>query len=164
MDNKVFKAILKIIDYLTDSEMKHWEESGEPKKGHIFNYVQIVKQWAIGKVLDGKGIEPTKKLIGRVGVDSGQILITDPCYIDSEWDSKDRQEEKAKNHNFSYGGCCSQTLNKDGGGQLNYERGHAGVGVAVSSGYGDGLYEVWATYKDEGEFGKRVQKIEVIFF
>ena len=24
-------------------------------------------------------------LIGKVGVDSGQLLITDPCYIDSEW-------------------------------------------------------------------------------
>jgi len=26
-----------------------------------------------------------KKEIGFVGVDSGQILICDPCYIDSEW-------------------------------------------------------------------------------
>lgn len=25
------------------------------------------------------------KIIGHVSVDSGQILITDPCYIDSEW-------------------------------------------------------------------------------
>jgi hypothetical protein len=26
-----------------------------------------------------------KKLIGYVGVDSGQLMICDPCYIDSEW-------------------------------------------------------------------------------
>lgn len=26
-----------------------------------------------------------KKFIGEVGVDSGQILICDPCYIDSQW-------------------------------------------------------------------------------
>jgi hypothetical protein len=25
------------------------------------------------------------KLIGEVGVDSGQLLITDPCYINSQW-------------------------------------------------------------------------------
>lgn len=26
-----------------------------------------------------------KKQIGVVGVDSGQVMITDPCYVDSEW-------------------------------------------------------------------------------
>lgn len=26
-----------------------------------------------------------RKLIGHVGVDSGQLLLCDPCYIDSEW-------------------------------------------------------------------------------
>ena len=25
------------------------------------------------------------KLLGRVGVDSGQLMICDPCYIESEW-------------------------------------------------------------------------------
>lgn len=30
-----------------------------------------------------------KKLIGHCGVDSGQILICDPCYIDSEWENED---------------------------------------------------------------------------
>ena len=29
------------------------------------------------------------KLMGVVGVDSGQLLITDPCYIDSSWEEKD---------------------------------------------------------------------------
>jgi hypothetical protein len=36
-----------------------------------------------------KATRPKKKsewvLAGECGVDSGQILITDPCYIDSEW-------------------------------------------------------------------------------
>lgn len=27
----------------------------------------------------------TKKLLGHVGVDSGQLIVTDPCYIDSQW-------------------------------------------------------------------------------
>ena len=30
-----------------------------------------------------------KKEIGVVGVDSGQIVICDPCYIDSEWEKED---------------------------------------------------------------------------
>ena len=29
-----------------------------------------------------------KKLIGYAGVDSGQILICDPCYIESEWEKE----------------------------------------------------------------------------
>lgn len=30
-----------------------------------------------------------KKLIGYVGVDSGQLLLCDPCYIDSEWEQEE---------------------------------------------------------------------------
>lgn len=30
-----------------------------------------------------------KKLLGYVGVDSGQLMITDPCYIESQWEDKD---------------------------------------------------------------------------
>lgn len=40
--------------------------------------------------------KPKKKtrrvLIGYVGVDSGQLLITDPCYIGSLWKNKDFQD------------------------------------------------------------------------
>lgn len=34
----------------------------------------------------------TKKLLGYVGVDSGQLMICDPCYIDSEWEKKEYQD------------------------------------------------------------------------
>lgn len=30
-----------------------------------------------------------KQLIGVVGVDSGQLIVTDPCYIDSQWKNPD---------------------------------------------------------------------------
>ena len=29
------------------------------------------------------------KKIGVVGVDSGQLMVCDPCYIDSEWEKED---------------------------------------------------------------------------
>lgn len=32
---------------------------------------------------------PEITLIGHVGVDSGQLLLCDPCYIDSEWTKED---------------------------------------------------------------------------
>jgi hypothetical protein len=37
--------------------------------------------------------------------------------------------------------------------------GHAGAGVAVSSGYGDGVYPVFAHYNKDG----RVARVEIIF-
>lgn len=151
-----------------------------------------------------------KKQIGVVGVDSGQVLICDPCYIDSQWVQEGfsdirltelnyqgkrvvidmakmieagikydtpweiyggktmnemlhegiaRDIPKLPTHRFSYDGCCRVTSSKDGGGQLNYERGHPGVGVACSTGYGDGEYPVIAHYDEEG----RVRKIEILF-
>lgn len=32
--------------------------------------------------------------LGSVGVDSGQLMITDPCYIDSEWLEEDYEDER----------------------------------------------------------------------
>jgi hypothetical protein len=34
-------------------------------------------------------------LLGEVGVDSGQLLITDPCYIDSEWQEEPFEDVRA---------------------------------------------------------------------
>lgn len=99
--------------------------------------------------------------IGTVGVDSGQILITDPCYIDSEWQhptKKDKDNSDFKNKKnkgkYSYQGCCNATLSKEMSGQLNYELGHAGAGVAVTSGCGDGNYPVFATYNKKGKISR----------
>jgi hypothetical protein len=34
----------------------------------------------------------TEVVIGHVGVDSGQLMICDPCYIDSEWENEDFED------------------------------------------------------------------------
>jgi Protein of unknown function (DUF4241) len=151
--------------------------------------------------------------IGVVGVDSGQLLVCDPCYLGSEWqaekpgtrlnigkvyqDIKGRKwacamhrddvenlfgsyEEKLKQFKgqtpnaliengqwkelpdtnvtgeFSYRGCCQATCSEASAGQLKYKLGHAGAGVAFSSGYGDGVYPVYATYNKEGRVVKVV--------
>ena len=96
-------------------------------------------------------------LIGVVGVDSGQLLIADPCYIDSEW-KRGIDFDKGKDKEFSYGGCCKATVSEEGYGQLNYKRGHVGVGVAFSSGYGDGCYQVWGKKNKEG----RIIEVKII--
>ena len=38
------------------------------------------------------------KLIGEVAVDSGQLLLCDPCYIDSEWVKEDFEDFRAYQH------------------------------------------------------------------
>ena len=40
-----------------------------------------------------------RKLIGHIGVDSGQVLICDPCYIDSQWKKEDFNIPRRYRHN-----------------------------------------------------------------
>lgn len=161
-----------------------------------------------------------RKLIGQVGVDSGQLMVIDPCYINSQWKSegkaigiqfwgqgqddvaallkeldeevvsvndtyrimteneihlhkleKDIQSlakdiEKTVVSTFitdsTYDEICDLTLGEDQAGQMNYRKGHAGLGVAFSSGLGDGVYDVYATYKDMGSWGERISKVEIV--
>jgi len=144
-----------------------------------------------------------RKLLGVVGVDSGQLLITDPCYIDGHWKKEnfidirlhkhkktgklfmfnspfkgktqikaemfDNYESKTStgksvnqmneageleeiNHpakkgmigKYSYGGICETISNDEH--QLYYPLGHEGIGVAFSSGLGDGVYNVYGWF------------------
>jgi hypothetical protein len=146
------------------------------------------------------------KLIGHVGVDSGQLLLCDPCYIDSQWEKEDYEDIRVyehktnkerltyrkdfanyeevipkygktmnelnatgewitvqgihqPKHSFSYNACCKATLSDEGAGQLNYQMGHPGVGVAFSTAIGDGYYPVYAVYSNDGH----LIKVEVVF-
>src|SRR5262245_18144959 len=100
-----------------------------------------------------------KHLIGHVAVDSGQLILVDPCYL-REWkdgnvEFKDSEVTNAKaNH---YAAACAQTV-KGAGGEL-LVAGIAGTGVAFPTGWGDGNYPVHALVSDEG----RVVKVEVDF-
>ena len=97
--------------------------------------------------------------VGEVGVDAGMVMVGDPCYLDKftdhDFDDAKVEAQKASGkYDYSYSGACAATLSDNGAGQLG--RGDA---VAVSSGYGDGVYPVYATYNHEG----RIVKLEVIF-
>ncbi len=99
---------------------------------------------------------------GMVGVDSGQVMFCDPCYINSEWEKGEGERNlfnKKNKGKFSYGGCCVSTNSKERYGQLNYKIGHAGAGVVMSSGYGDGTYEVYVKRNEEG----RIVEAKIIF-
>lgn len=40
----------------------------------------------------------TIELIGHVGVDSGQLMLCDPCYIDSEWEKEEFEDIRIYKH------------------------------------------------------------------
>jgi hypothetical protein len=87
-----------------------------------------------------------RKHIGEIGVDAGLCWIGDPCYIlhadpmpkavGKDWE----QFCDILNADSQYPTCK----------QFAYDLGHPGLGVVVSTGYGDGLYPVLAEFTDEG--------------
>ena len=93
-------------------------------------------------------------LIGHFAVDSGQAMVGDPCYLD-EWepwndkaDNFDKHVEKAGE--YGYLGACGVTL-KEGYGELGMAN-----AVVFNTGYGDGVYPVYAEFNDEGRISKIV--------
>ena len=77
--------------------------------------------------------------LGIVGVDSGQLLICDPCYLQSEGlETSERLINSAPigegDENYK------QIVNTIG----------AEVGVKFSSGYGDGVYSVYGYVNRHG--------------
>jgi hypothetical protein len=99
-----------------------------------------------------------RKLVGHIGVDAGLCWVGDPCYIlhqdkplppslGTDW--LDFCEKLGKEH---------PTMKS-----FPYALGHEGLGVCVSTGFGDGKYPVYAEISDEGDWGKRVKSITVVF-
>jgi len=107
-------------------------------------------------------------LLGEVGVDSGLLMITDPSYIDTEWQhtlDSEGTDETAFDHStihikndmvktgahpiqpYSYEGIMAVMM-KENYGELAYKMGHAGAGVAFSTGWGDGIYPVYGELHD----------------
>jgi hypothetical protein len=89
--------------------------------------------------------------IGHVWVDSGGIVMTDPCYL-REWKGHDAAFDKPGE--YSYAGFCTATCSDDAAGMLS-----EGMAAVVATGYGDGSYPVDVTYNNEG----RVVAVTILF-
>lgn len=68
--------------------------------------------------------------LGVVGVDSGHLVVCDPCYID---DMKKRLAHEDDSPTYPY-----------------YPFGHSGMGITFPSGFGNGLYAVYGMFNDAG--------------
>lgn len=89
----------------------------------------------------------TKTLIGSCGVDSGQIMIVDPCYV---IDGKFSEQQ--------YDECCTVTLSDEQAGQIMGD-----LAVVSTTGIGDGYYPVYATIENIAGWGERITKLEIDF-
>jgi hypothetical protein len=87
-----------------------------------------------------------RKLIGHVAVDSGQLIISDPCYLRS-W-----KDGEATDLNSHYGQACIASLSDECAGEILVS-GIAGTGVVFSTG-GDGAFPVYAHYQKDGSISK----------
>lgn len=75
------------------------------------------------------------KKLGVVGVDSGTLMITDPCYItDDRWTGKDYDKELL-DEGWKF---FKQVKNSHG----------VKTSVIFSSGFGDGSYKVWGYFEN----------------
>ena len=91
-------------------------------------------------------MEPTElTYIGSFSVDSGQAIVGDPCYLDN-WDTNKNEEWnlEGKENEYSYFGSSATTL-KNNYGELGFSS-----AVAFSTGYGDGVYPVYAKINEDG--------------
>jgi hypothetical protein len=102
-------------------------------------------------------------LVGHCGVDSGQIMFADPCYVKDfrmEMDeeggefSADLKPDARGAYPFTYNGACSATCSDKQAGQL----GHS-TAVVMTSGWGDGCYPVYVKYGSDG----RVESATIVF-
>jgi hypothetical protein len=92
--------------------------------------------------------ESKRFLLGHVPVDSGQLLLVDPCYLKDWRGGPFNLDFKADN---DYAKCCLASLSVKGGGPVFNE-----LAVCFSTGWGDGMYPVYAT-KEDG----RIVRVEV---
>jgi hypothetical protein len=85
--------------------------------------------------------------IGKFGVDSGRVLIVDPCYV---LDGEGR-------YPLSFGHDWEEfvEMNIDGAPTKQL---HGEMGVLSTTGYGDGVYEVYARIENQ-----RVMELRIIF-
>lgn len=97
--------------------------------------------------------------VGVIGVDAGLCWIGDPCYV---LHKEGGAVPKTIGRNWNE--FCDMILLKDAT-QIAYEAGHDGLGVVVSTGYGDGCYDVYVrrTPPLPGAANGRIAEVKVVF-
>ena len=88
--------------------------------------------------------------IGTVGVDSGTVMLGDPCYISSD---------KRLHSDKGWLKFCQEVLWTDEFDRMRHTQVGRGTAVITDTGHGDGEYPVYITRDSQG----RVMSLTVVF-
>lgn len=84
------------------------------------------------------------KRVGTIGVDSGQMMLVDPCYaLNVGVDYKDLLDAYGDDFNVDTIEFCN--------------------GIVSSTGFGDGSYDVFIKTVEEPVWGHRVAEMKIVF-
>jgi hypothetical protein len=78
------------------------------------------------------------ELVGEIGVDSGQVMLIDPCYI-----KHDFENESTDKPSLNYAGACNASLSKKGCGNFGGNKHDDTVAFCSRTTHGDGVYPVY---------------------
>lgn len=85
-----------------------------------------------------------RELLGKIGVDAGIVWIGDPCYVLHKTGKEKKELEEVIGKNWNE--FCNKL---DGEAtEFPFSHGNPGLGVCISSAYGDGYYPVYGEYED----------------
>ncbi len=133
----------QIIEYIEDMAGMGWETMEDFNK--VLSKIDRAFMGFTGRAV-------SKKQVGACGVDSGTLIIIDPCYL--------KYMPKSVTLDRNWGRWCDNVLipktgSPDLGGQVSY----GGGGVLASSG-GDGSFPVFIYYDELGCVAKIEIKIQ----
>lgn len=85
------------------------------------------------------------QLAGHIGVDSGQVMLIDPCYI-----KKDFESEYGDKPALNYAGACEASLSKNGCGNFGGSKHSNTLAFCSGTTHGDGVYPVYVKRNRNG--------------
>ena len=106
------------------------------------------------------------KRVGTIGVDSGQMMLVDPCYAlvdDAEVKSLRGGNGIESQIKISEQVKTYEKLLEVYGDDYNVDTIEYADGIICSTGYGDGSYDVFIKTIEDGTWGHRVAEMKIVF-
>ncbi len=99
------------------------------------------------------------ELVGECGVDSGQIIVVDPCYVISDESDLDKFKESGDYNDVD--ATYEELLRTRD--KCNNLTDAFKDGIVTNTGYGDGSYKVYIKKESQGDWGERVSELKIVF-
>ena len=100
------------------------------------------------------------ELVGTCGVDSGQIIVVDPCYVISDESDLDKFKESGDYNDVD---ATYEELLKERDKKGSNLTDAFKFGIVTNTGFGDGEYKVYIKKEDQGAWGNRVAELKIVF-